>query len=131
MCLAGLLFTAQAQTGRGSTAVLDQFSDSVQALAAKVAPCVVRISVTRFAARDEGASGRTGVVLDREQVVGSGAIIDSDGYIVTNAHVVANALRIRVNRLAQSAASASSPGAGGPDETITSALAQALALTER
>jgi serine protease Do len=122
VCVVGFLFTAQAQTGRGATAVLDYFSQSVEALAARVSPCVVRISVTRFAARDEAGGGRTGVVLDREQVVGSGAIIDSDGYIVTNAHVVANALRIRVNRLAQGATAAENP-----DQTISSTLAQALA----
>ena len=116
------MFTAHAQTGRGSTAVLDQFSESVQALAAQVAPSVVRISVTRFAAHDDSGGGRTGVVLDREQVVGSGAIIDSEGYIVTNAHVVANALRIRVNRLAQNRDSGNNP-----DQTITDTLAQALA----
>jgi serine protease Do len=102
--------------------VLDQFSDSVQALAARVAPSVVQISVTRYAPREDADGGRTGVVLGRQQSVGSGAIIDPDGYIVTNSHVVANALRIRVNLAPKIAGSGDKP-----DQTLTSTLAQALA----
>jgi serine protease Do len=64
------------------------------------------------------------VVIARQQVVGSGAIVDPEGYIVTNAHVVANALRIRVSRLAQSAQGAPPDR---PDQIITDTLAQALA----
>jgi serine protease Do len=124
LCLAGCVLAAQAQTGtrKNSVAVLDRFSQSVQELAARVAPSVVQISVTRYAPREDGDGGRTGLVLGREQSVGSGAIIDPDGYIVTNAHVVANALRIRVTRAAQSM-----PSADGSDQTIDSTLAQALA----
>src|SRR5947209_5952380 len=97
--LTGCLLALQAQTAAKKNPLesLDQFSDSVQMLAARVAPSVVQISVTKFAARDDSDSGRTGVVLGRQQSVGSGVIIDSEGYIVTNAHVVANALRIRVS----------------------------------
>ena len=94
----------------------------MQALAAKVSPSVVQISVTRFAPREEPGGGRTGLVLGREQVVGSGVIIDPEGYIVTNAHVVTNALRIRVIRAAQNGTATNEPG-----ETVTNALAQALA----
>ena len=122
--LAGCALAAHAQnaTKRNPIEALDQFSDSVQALAAKVSPSVVQISVTRFAPREEPGGGRTGLVLGREQVVGSGVIIDPEGYIVTNAHVVTNALRIRVIRAAQNGTATNEPG-----ETVTNALAQALA----
>jgi serine protease Do len=113
-CLGTSLSWAQGQ--------LEQFSTGVQALAARVSPSVVQISVTRYAP-DEAATGASaGVVLGKQQVVGSGAIIDADGYIVTNAHVVANAIRIRVNRLAPAAASANAS-----DGVISGAIAQALA----
>jgi len=115
---------AQNGTKRNPVQALDQFSDSVQALAAKVSPSVVQISVTRFAPREEPGGGRTGLVLGREQVVGSGVIIDPEGYIITNAHVVSNALRIRVIRTSQPQGATVS---GQADETITNALAQALA----
>jgi serine protease Do len=130
ICLAGCMLAVQAQTGTGkSLEMLSRFSDGVEALAARVAPSVVQISVTSFGPREEGEGSRTGVVLGRQQSVGSGVIIDPDGYIVTNAHVVANALRIRVTRTMQSAAaSLATASAEKPDETVADTLAQALAV---
>ena len=122
LCLAGGLLTAQAQTKahKPPFAALDQFSEDVRRLAARVSPSVVEISVLRYAPREE-EGGQTGVVLSRQQVVGSGVIVDSDGYIVTNAHVVANALRIRVTRSMQAAAVGDAL-----DQNIDNALAQSL-----
>ena len=74
---------------------LADLSQSLQALAAKVSPSVVQIFVTGYSAPDEedrGASGEPQL----ERSSGSGVIVDPDGYIVTNAHVVENATRIEV-----------------------------------
>jgi len=42
-------------------------------------------------------SGREAALIGRQHSIGSGLIIDREGYIVTNAHVVAGAQRVRVS----------------------------------
>jgi serine protease Do len=74
--------------------LLEQLSDSLQQLACKVSPAVVEIQVTAFGPAEPG-DGKTAVIV-RQRGVGAGVIVDPDGYIVTNAHVVDRAQRIRV-----------------------------------
>ena len=67
-------------------------------LAQSASPAVVQIVVQTLAPLGKGDSQRTGFVSEQE-ATGSGVIVDPDGYIVTNAHVVHNARRIEVNIL--------------------------------
>jgi serine protease Do len=86
---------APAQTPTSATPALADLSRSLQDLAGKVSPSVVQIFVTGYASPDEedrAASGEPQL----ERSSGSGVIVDGDGYIVTNAHVVENATRIEV-----------------------------------
>jgi S1-C subfamily serine protease len=48
------------------------------------------------------ADGEKVGVLSPSQIVGSGVIVDSSGYIITNEHVVKNARRVRVMLTPQS-----------------------------
>ena len=78
-----------------STAVLVQLNSALENLAARVSPAVVQILVTGYGtAREENRSQTAFIV--RQQAVGSGVIVDPNGYIMTNAHVVEGAQRIRV-----------------------------------
>jgi len=75
--------------------VLVQLNTALESLAAKVSPAVVQILVTGYgAARGEDRSQAAFIV--RQHAVGSGVIVDPNGYIMTNAHVVEGAQRIRV-----------------------------------
>ena len=79
-----------AQTGD-----LRQTSRMLEDLAARVGPAVVEI-ITLGYANSDLADDERGVLVAPSRGSGSGVIVDADGYIVTNAHVIEGARRIQV-----------------------------------
>jgi serine protease Do len=98
LCLPLLLISAcsHASAQERSADELHKLNESVDALIKKVSPSVVQILVTGYGPLEDGDRGNAGVVIGRQRAIGSGFIIDSDGYIITNAHVVRGAQRVQV-----------------------------------
>lgn len=85
-----------AQTeSKETTDPLHEISESAQRLAARVSPSVVKVIVTGYGPVQEG--GREAALIGRQHSIGSGLIIDREGYIVTNAHVVLGSQRVRIS----------------------------------
>lgn len=75
--------------------LLSQFSESLDDLTARVSPSVVQVLVTGYRPLEKKNQDDTSQIA-RQRSLGSGVIVDPDGYIITSAHVVKGAQRIRV-----------------------------------
>ncbi len=92
--LGALALVLSARPARGDD-FLRQLDNSVEALTRQVSPAVVQVLVTGYAEVEQ--HGRTDTALiSRQRSLGSGVIVDPEGYIITNAHVVEGAVRVRV-----------------------------------
>jgi serine protease Do len=97
-CLLLLFISAcsHASAQERSADELHKLNESVDALIKKVSPSVVQILVTGYGPLEDSDHGNAGVVIGRQRAIGSGFVIDSSGYIITNAHVVRGAQRVQV-----------------------------------
>src|SRR5246500_401241 len=75
--------------------LLRDLNSSLEAVISKVSPAVVQIVVSGYGpSEDHGHTDAARIV--RQHAIGTGIIVDPDGYIMTNAHVVEGAQRIKV-----------------------------------
>ncbi len=97
----GTLVLAPRMDGQSSqsshaTDALHQLNESVETLVQRISPSVVQILVVGYSSTEDTEQGQMSVVIGKQRIIGSGVIVDPDGYIVTNAHVVKGAEKIEV-----------------------------------
>jgi serine protease Do len=88
------IFPLHAQTAR-KTDVLHELNDTLEALSTKVSRSVVQVFSTGYAFNEE-SNGENAALFSKQHSSGSAVIFTTDGYLVTNNHVVQGAQRVRV-----------------------------------
>jgi serine protease Do len=102
---------------QAKTAVsLTELSTAFETLARRVRPSVVQIFSTGYASAEESESSNTSSLLSKQRSTGSGVILSEDGLILTNNHVVHNALKIEVKLHNET------PNKRMPDSTVSARL---------
>ncbi len=79
----------------GTPDTLIQLNTALEGLAEKVSQGVVQVLVTGYGTVEESGHQETALIA-RQRAIGSGVVVDPNGYVMTNAHVVEGARRIRV-----------------------------------
>jgi serine protease Do len=87
---------SQTPPAQAGVDVIHTMSAAFESLVKRVSPAVVEVLVTGYGSGDEDDDDKGPSPFGRERSLGSGVIIDPDGYIVTNYHVVKGADRVRV-----------------------------------
>jgi serine protease Do len=101
LCLAALMGAVSllhAQTDQepsGRTTSLGDLSESLESLSQRVTPAVVQIFASAYVPV-AGTVSNTSDLFGRRRSSGSGVILDPEGYVATNAHVVEGATRVKV-----------------------------------
>jgi serine protease Do len=90
-----------AQTAARKLDSLHDLSANLEALSHRVSRSVVQIFATGYALSESSEAGAAAAMITRQRATGSGVILSSDGYILTNGHVVTNARRVRVRLAAE------------------------------
>ena len=88
-------FLAQAGAKEAPAARLVELSRSIEDLSDRVSPAVVQVFASGFRVNPDSSSSDPGLI-NKIRNVGSGVVMDSEGHVLTNAHVIAGAAAVEV-----------------------------------
>jgi len=90
--LTSFLLAAQSTPSERKSAIREM-DKAFQDLAKRVSPAVVKVEVTGYGASEENSPLSP---VSRQRSLGAGIIVEPEGYIITNYHVIKGADHVRV-----------------------------------